>query len=270
MDKLKIFCMCLENSNLKTIKDLNYLPVGLKNNDFTNDWLRDNTLDNISEKNPFYGEYTFYYWYWKNLLKEKKEDEWVGFCSYREYWGNKNIKDKNEKDLKKLILQEVPKEWDEYETIIGEPIHVDAKPKLMKIMKYGKLALLRNPKAIIFKKGRTIRWQFDMFHGNGNLDKAINLLPDKDRDDFDFFVRNETSFSRGNMFITKSEKIIDKYFLEVFDWLKKCEKVFGFDLNGYGQIRMYTFLAERFLPFWFKKYTKSLAWPVTYYDINKF
>ena len=63
--------------------------------------------------------------------------------------------------------------------------------------------------------------------------------------------------------------IIDKYFLEVFDWLKKCEKVFGFDLNGYGQIRMYTFLAERFLPFWFKKYTKSLAWPVTYYDINK-
>ena len=44
----------------------------------------------------------------------------------------------------------------------------------MKALKYGKLALLRNPKAI-FKSKRSIRFQFDMFHGNGNLDKAINL-----------------------------------------------------------------------------------------------
>jgi len=32
---------------------------------------------------------------------------------------------------------------------------------------------------------------------------------------------------------------------------------------------MYTFLAERFLPYWFKKYTKYLEWPVVYCDINK-
>ena len=71
------------------------------------------------------------------------------------------------------------------------------------------------------------------------------------------------------MFITKSPKIIDSYFKDVFPWLKKCEKIFGYDLKGYSKIRMYTFLAERYLSFWFKKYTKYLEWPVVYYDINK-
>ena len=30
-----------------------------------------------------------------------------------------------------------------------------------------------------------------MFHGAGNLDKAINLLPDKDRDDFRYFTHTK-------------------------------------------------------------------------------
>ena len=64
--------MCLDNDYLDVVKKLNYIPVGLKNNNFSKDWLRDNTLDNISEKN-YYGEYSFYYWYWKNLLKNKRK-----------------------------------------------------------------------------------------------------------------------------------------------------------------------------------------------------
>ena len=108
-----------------------------------------------------------------------------------------------------------------------------------------------------------------MYHGVGNLDKAIELLPDKDRDEFNYFTENETSYAEGNMFISNSEKIINSYFEEVFAWLNKCEKVFGFNLEGYNKIRMYTFLAERFLPYWFKKYTKYLECPVFYCDINK-
>ena len=266
MDNLKIYCMCLQNTNLEIIKNLNYIPVGLKNNDFSKEWLRDNTKENISEKNPYYGEYTFYYWYWKNLLEYKKENEWVGFCSYREYWGNKNNVNSNK--LRDLVLQNYKPEWKNFDAIIGEPISIGY-PKVIKVIKYGKLAILRNPKAIFSISGQTIRWQFDMFHGSGNLDKAIELLPNKDRDDFRHFTRNETSFSRGNMFISKSPKIINSYFRDVFDWLKSCEDIFGFNLEGYGKMRMYTFLAERYLPFWFKKYTNYLEWPVIYYDINK-
>ena len=59
------------------------------------------------------------------------------------------------------------------------------------------------------------------------------------------------------------------YFNEVFDWLKKCEAVLGFEMKGHRRVRMYTYLAERFLPYWFKKYTNYLEWPVIYCDINK-
>ena len=193
-DTLKIYCMSVQNSHYETIKNLNYIPVGLKNNDFSKNWLRDNTGDNISKKNPFYGEYTFYYWFWKNLLKNKDANEWVGFCSYREYWGNnKNLKSDN---LKDLVLTKYQSDWSKYDAIIGEPIFVGS-TKLMKIIKYGKLALIRNPKSIFSKKGKTIRWQFEMFHGIKKLDKAIDLLPDKDREDFRNFTRTNNSFARG-------------------------------------------------------------------------
>ena len=265
-DTLKIYCMSLQNSHYKTIKDLGYVPVGLRYNDFSNSWLRDNTGINITNKNPYYGEYTFYYWFWKNLLKQKKDNEWVGFCSYREFWGNNN-KIKNDK-LHDLVIKNYNPNWSNYDAIIGEPIFVGS-TKFMKIIKYGKLALLRNPMSIFSKKGRTIRWQFEMFHGIKKLDLAIDLLPEKDREDFRNFTRTKNSFSRGNMFICKSSKVMNDYFEYIFAWLKECEKIFGFDLGGYGQIRIYTFLAERFLPFWFKKYTKSLEWPVVTFDINK-
>ena len=265
MDNLKIYCMCLENNYLDIVKKLNYIPVGLKNKNFSNEWLLDDTLENISEKNPYYGEYTFYYWYWKNILKKKEKDEWVGFCSYRELWGDNN--NSPQKNSINSLLKSVPEQWYEYDAIIGEPTILH-RPKLTKILKYGKISLLRNFKEI-FNKKFSIKFHFDMFHGNGNLDKAISVLPEKDKKDFRHFVENNHSFNQGNMFISKSSKVIDSYFNDVFSWLKNCEEIFGFNLEGYNKIRMYTFLAERYLPFWFKKNTKYLEWPVVHCDIYR-
>ena len=50
MKKLSIYCMALNDENLNTIKNLNYIPVGLKNKNFSSEWLRDNIGDNISKK----------------------------------------------------------------------------------------------------------------------------------------------------------------------------------------------------------------------------
>ena len=265
MDKLKIYCMCLDNDYLEVVKKLDYIPVGLKNKNFSNEWLRDNTLKNISKKNPYYGEYTFYYWYWKNMLKYKKKNEWIGFCSYRELWANKK-KIKNNHSTKSLI-KKIPSEWEGYNAIIGKPLHLK-KPKIWKILKYGKIAAFKNFKEI-FNSRYSIKFQFDMYHGIGNLDRAIKLLPKKDRYDFNYYVENNFSFNQGNMFISNSSAVINSYFSDVFEWLKKCEKIFRFNLNGHRKIRMYTYLAERYLPYWFKKYTNYLEWPVVYCDINK-
>ena len=102
-----------------------------------------------------------------------------------------------------------------------------------------------------------------------DIDLAINVMHSKDKEDFTYYVNNEVSLNQGNMFISNSSSIINMYFDEVFTWLKKCEKILGFDLKGYGQIRLYAFLAERFLPFWFKKYSKCLDWPIIFNDLRK-
>ena len=70
MTRLKMFCFSLANENLAKIKKIDYIPVGLGKSNFDSEWLRDNTGDNISEKNSWYGENTFYYWLWKNNLKK--------------------------------------------------------------------------------------------------------------------------------------------------------------------------------------------------------
>ena len=184
-----------------------------------------------------------------------KDDHWVGFCSYRELWGNKKKITENSK-FEDVVLQHIPNEWNDYDTIIGEHIYMN-NLKLSKLVKHGLVSLARNPSAI-FKAKRSIRFHFDMWHGNGNLDKAIDLLNDNDREDFRNYTRTNVSFNRGNMFICRSKKTINNYFTTVFEWLNKCESIFGFDLHGYGKTRIYTFLAERYLPFWFKKYTKLL------------
>ena len=264
-DKLIIYCLCLENKLLSKVKDLNYIPVGLGNNDFSKGWLRDNSGNNISHKNPYYGEYSFHYWFWKNMIDKIENDTWIGFCTYRRFWEN-SLSNQSIKFSEKII-QKIPEEWKRYEVILGNKINVQG-IKMMKALKHGKKLILKNPK-ILFKKNRNIKFQFDLYHGIGILDKAIELLDDNNRDDFKNFVSQNGSYNQGNMFISKSKKLIINYYRDVFIWLEKCEKVFGFDLEGYGKKRIYAFLAERFLPYWFNKNAKVLECPIIFQDLNK-
>ena len=68
MHNATIYCLCLHNKILPIIKKLGYVPVGLGNDKFSKEWLRDNTLDNISHKNKYYSEYSFNYWFWKKFI----------------------------------------------------------------------------------------------------------------------------------------------------------------------------------------------------------
>ena len=107
-----------------------------------------------------------------------------------------------------------------------------------------------------------------MMHGKGNLDKAIRLLDHNDREDFNYFVNTEVSFNPHNMFICNSKKTLFRYYEVIFPWLEKCEKVFGFDLSGYDMQRIYGFLAERFMSYWFKKNTNFKTVPIIFKDIT--
>ena len=140
--------------------------------------------------------------------------------------------------------------------------------RLSKLVKHGLRSLLNYPSAI-FEKNRNIKFHFNSFHGFGKLDKAIDLLNDEDREDFRKFTEQNISYNMGNMFLCKSKTIIKNYYNSVFPWLKRCEKVFGFKSRSYGETRIYGFLAERYLSYWFNKYTKPLTWPIIFFDINQ-
>ena len=108
-----------------------------------------------------------------------------------------------------------------------------------------------------------------MWHGSIYLEKSIPLLDKDDRDDFSNFINSKTSFNPHNMFICKSKKIMQKYYSTLFPWLERCENEFGFsNLSGYGQTRIYGFLAERFMSYWFQKNTNYKTMPILFYDIG--
>ena len=268
MSNLKMFCISLEPSHYDFINNLGYIPVGLGDKKFNESWLSDKSGNNISKKNKNYGEYTFHYWLWKNHI-DKISDDWIGFCQYRKFWSLSDKKNINFKDLSSEVLKEIPESYNKYETILGEPIYIN-QFRTMKFIKKGFPFFIKRPKTLFFKKDRNINFHFDFMHGENNLTKAIDLLDNENKEDFRNFVNRDTSFNPHNMFICKSKKILKNYYEDLFPWLERCEKLFGFEnLKGFGKIRIYTFLAERFMPYWFKKNSKVITMPIIFYDIRK-
>ena len=134
------------------------------------------------------------------------------------------------------------------------------------MIKRGYKSLIQNPKIFFNKNRQSIKFHFDMHHGHGNLDRAINVMNNKDRNEFREFVHENISFNPHIMFISKGT-VLERWFGDLFSWLFQCEKIFGFkSLKGYDTTRLYAFLAERYLSFWFKKYTKSLEWRWFFYE----
>jgi len=265
MSKINIYCLSLFKSDYKRIIKNNYIPVGLGNANFTSNWLTDDIGKNISYKNPYYGEYTFHYNIWKNDSILKEHTGWIGFCTYRRFWLQNKISIEDN-SLNKDILKKIPNEWKNYDSILVQPIKTN-KTKLSKVFKHGKKIFIKNPLLFFDKNKITIKVHFDMYHGYGNLDKAINVMDKKHREKFRNFVNNKIEFNPYNMFICKNKQILFEYYKTIFPWLKNCESVFGFDLGEkYGKKRIYGFLAERFLSYWFSTYTKALNWPIIFKD----
>ncbi len=82
MKNLNMFCLTLESNHYKFIKELGYIPVGLGEKNFNENWFSDKSGINISEKNKYYSEYTFHYWLWKNYL-DQMDNKWIGFASIK-------------------------------------------------------------------------------------------------------------------------------------------------------------------------------------------
>ena len=266
-EELEIYCVT--NKRLKYLENFVYKLAGVGKEKFPNNYIKSDISDNIFYKEKYYSELTFHYWYWKNKLDVNKK-KWIGFCQKRRFWINKTYKNVqiNDDNYQNILITKVQKDWEKFDSVLCEPIYVN-RLKKMTLIKKGFRKIIKNPSIFFNINKQSIKLHFDLHHGDGNFEKAINLLQDKDKNDFYCYVNSKTNYNPHIMFIAKPE-ILENWFGTVFPWLERCEKIFGFEnLTGYETTRIYAYLAERYLPFWFKKYTKSIEWPWSVFENEK-
>ena len=99
--------------------------VGVGQNKFNERYLKCDYKDNIYHKEQYYSELTFHYWYWKNLLKYEK-NKWVGFCQKRRFWVKSKVLNfkSNENEIRDLLLTQIDKRFDDYDSFICLPIKI--------------------------------------------------------------------------------------------------------------------------------------------------
>ena len=202
MNSLNIFCVT--DKPHKHLEALKVNLVGVGKRQFSYKYTTCLNGKNIQNKEKHYSELTFHYWFWKNKLKNYRNNDWIGFCQKRRFWTKNSSKVKSLKDLKKKIITKPKKKWNKYESIICKPIRVD-NPKRMKLIKRGWRNILMDPSIVNQKKKQNIRLHFDMHHGFGVLDKAIDKMNIKDRERFRKFVNTEIKFNPHIMVISKKK-----------------------------------------------------------------
>ena len=92
MKNVRLYCCTIKHFEvLEKLPDY-IVPVGLGNNDFPNNWLVEKVGENISDLNPYYAEFTMFYWMWKNKLSEFGDNDFIGTCQHRWLWLNEFYK----------------------------------------------------------------------------------------------------------------------------------------------------------------------------------
>lgn len=200
------------------------LHVGTNDN-AKNDYLRDDTEDNIAEKNPYFCELTGMYWIWKNA-KEVPEDI-VGLLHYRRGFTSK------QENLIYSFGGKVP-----------QNMEVDQAKKLLK--KCDMLVPIPE------KSFKTVYQTYAKMHHGEDLKltrKAISEACPEYLNAFDQAM-NQHYYFNGNMFVTR-KKIFDSYASWLFSIYDQLEN--KIDLTKYEntyQARVYGFISERLLNVW--------------------
>ena len=73
----KIEMYCLTHKRVNFLEGLNYNLVNISSKPISSNYLNCDTEENIINKEKYYAELTFHYWYWKNKINTS-EDNWIG------------------------------------------------------------------------------------------------------------------------------------------------------------------------------------------------
>lgn len=200
------------------------LHVGT-NQDCAEDYLRDDSGNQISEKNPSYCELTGLYWIWKNV--ECRADEITGLVHYRRYF------------------------TDRISDLLYTYFHIHPRVISYRVIqkKLEKADVILPVREKIF---RTVAQSYADVHNLEDLlltRKAIEQASPDYVGTYDK-VMNSHYYYYANMIICR-KKMLDQYCTWLFVVLEKLEPMI--DLTKYEdpyQRRVFGFLAERLLQVW--------------------
>ena len=216
MDEITIYVVSHKKTEFPKNKIYKTIQVGKK--DGFGD-VRDNTGDNISEKNSNYCELTAAYWIWKN-----DKSDITGLTHYRRYF----FKNKNTNSINDILDKEdIENILEKYDVIL---------PEKERIIKYN------------------VKDAYGKFHHIEDFNKCRDIIEEKYPEYLEAFdkIANGRKLYLYNMFIS-NKKIFDEYYKWLFDILFELEK--RVDISNYSDYdkRIYGFLSERLLSVWLQK-----------------
>ena len=185
----------------------------------------DNSLKNISIKNPYFCELTATYWIWQN-----EKADIVGLFHYRRFLNLKNNEIKVNKIHKNfanqygLTQQNIQNILEKYDIILPEKI------KITETNLYD---------------------HYKSNHYQSDIDLVLNIIKEKHPSDYEIAnnaLKNNSDMFLGNIIIARKE-VFDLYAKWLFDILFEVENQIQADVlkrDAYQQ-RVYGFLAERLM-----------------------
>ncbi|MDD3453714.1 MAG: DUF4422 domain-containing protein [Bacilli bacterium] len=218
MDNMNVYIATHKKFNVPEMEIYNPIQVGSINKEKFG-YLRDDTGNNISNKNANYCELTALYWIWKN-----DNSNIVGLTHYRRYFFKTKFNNSYDKLLNK---NDILKIFEKYDLIVPYPNYIFKSNIKDHYAKIHHIEDFNNCRAIIEK-----------------------IYPEY-LDSFDLFSTKK-SFFAYNMFIGKKE-IINQYCEWLFNILFELEKIT--DISKYDNYnkRIYGFLSERLFNVWLLK-----------------
>jgi hypothetical protein len=256
---MKMFCVT--HLPIVGLEDAEVTPIYVGRGTCPDGWLRDDTGDNIHEKNATFCELTAQYWVWKNLLKLASPTAIFGFCHYRRFFGTTGLLPmdrfaESDKSNGANLLRAF--QMSSADVVLPFPLRFDAFPVR------GKLLFLYQQ----IKRGHLVPYwkhsiytDFNCFHSGKHLLRAAELLDAEYRQEFLRHIRTSSTLYPFNMYVSSS-RILSDYFDALFPWLFRCEKELEVNLEDSYQRRLFGFLAERFCSYYFARRYSILEAPI--------
>ncbi len=230
----------------KAIEKPQYINIwaGKNNSEYDNEFIGDDTGENISSKNKYYSELSGLYWIWKNTSQDI-----VGSCHYRRFFTTKKepLINRARRMLyypigiwgkrHGLIYTKNYKKWIPYVLTTKEAEELlkkyDAILPVRRILKYD------------------IETHYCRYHEIDDLNRIKSILKSSYPDylnSFDDVLKSNRLFA-NNMFILR-EDLFKELMSWLFDILFTFEKQVDInEYNGYQQ-RIFGFLSERLITLW--------------------